>query len=209
MRAYTEADRPAILDLLKVHGPANAPELARLRGVNLTAVRQQLALLQREGLVAIRVEKRKVGRPTHLFALTEKADALFPQAYGPLALGLLRQIQQLDGERKVDRLLARRTRELADGYRKRLRGCSLEERWQELARIRAEEGYMARSMAGGLAEHHCPIAAIAREFPQVCRFEQQLFEAVLGRKLERTDHLASGGRACVYALPSAARARKR
>jgi predicted ArsR family transcriptional regulator len=29
--------------------------------------------------------------------------------------------------------------------------------------------------------------------------EKKLFEAVLGRPLERTDHLASGGRACVYA----------
>ena len=209
MRAYTEADRPEILDLLKLHGPSNAPALARLRGVNLTAVRQQLALLQREGLVAVRVEKRKVGRPTHLFTLTEKADALFPQAYGPLALGLLRQIRQMDGGRKVDRLLARRMKELADGYKQRLRGRSLEERWQELARIRAEEGYMARPLPGGLAEHHCPIAAIAKEFPQVCRFEQQLFESVLGRKLERTDHLASGGRACVYALATAARTRKR
>jgi hypothetical protein len=29
--------------------------------------------------------------------------------------------------------------------------------------------------------------------------EKKLFEAVLGCPLERRDHLASGGRACVYA----------
>jgi predicted ArsR family transcriptional regulator len=201
MRAFTEADRGPLLDLLKMHGPANAPALARIRGVNLTAVRQQLAALQREGLASARVERRKVGRPTHLWTLTEKAEALFPQGYGPLALGLLRQLRELDGERKVTRLLERRSKELAEGYRKRLRGRSPEERWQELARIRAEEGYMARPTGEGLAEHHCPIAAIAKEFPQVCRLEQQLFESVLGRKLERLDHLASGGRACVYAAP--------
>jgi predicted ArsR family transcriptional regulator len=199
MRAYTEAERPAILDLLKIHGPTNAPALAKLRGVNLTAVRQQLAALRREGLVEIRVAKRRVGRPTHLFALTEKGDARFPQAYGPLALSLLRQIREIDGDAKIEKLLERRTRELAKAYRKRVKGRSAAERWRELARIRAEEGYMARATAGGLAEHHCPIAAIAREFPQVCRFETTLFEAVVGRPLERTDHLASGGRACVYA----------
>src|SRR5436309_2206122 len=35
VREFTEADRPALLDLLKVHGPTNVPRLAKLRGVNL------------------------------------------------------------------------------------------------------------------------------------------------------------------------------
>lgn len=201
MREYTEADRPALLDLLKIHGPSNAPRLAALRAVGLTAVRQQLAALQREGLVEPRTERRRVGRPTHLWALTAKADALFPQAYGPLALTLLRQLRQVDGDRKIDKLFDRRTRDLVAAYRKRLEGKTLGEKWQELARIRAEEGYMARVEGKGLTEHHCPIAAIAKEFPQVCRFEKALFEAVLGRPLDRTEHLASGGRACVY-LPA-------
>ena len=196
---FTEADRPALLDLLKIHGPTNVPRLAKLRGVNLNAVRQQLSMLQREGLVEVRVEKRKVGRPTQLYALTDKADALFPQAYGPLALTLLRQLRDLDGEKKIEQMFDRRTKSLVAAYRKRLEGKSLGEKWQELARIRAEEGYMARVEGKGLTEHHCPIAAIAKEFPQVCRFEKRLFEAVLGTPLDRTDHLASGGRACVYA----------
>jgi predicted ArsR family transcriptional regulator len=199
MREFTEAARPAILDLLKIHGPTNAPRLAELRGVALTAVRQQLAALQREKLIQVRVERRKVGRPTHLYALSEKAEALFPQAYGPLALALLRQLRDVDGEKKIDQLFDRRTRALVATYKKRLAGMSAAEKWRELARIRADEGYMAQAEGKGMSEHHCPIAAIAREFPQVCRFEKKLFEAVLGRPLDRTDHLASGGRACVYA----------
>jgi predicted ArsR family transcriptional regulator len=199
MRAFTDADRPAVLDLLKTHGPLNAPRLAELRGVALTAVRQQLAALEREGLVRSSVQRRGVGRPTRLYAITEKAEALFPQGYGPLALSLLRQIRAVDGDAKIDALLARRSRDLLKAYRERLKGKTVAEKWRELARIRAEEGYMAKGGATGLTEHHCPIAAIAREFPQVCAFEKRLFEQVLGAKLERTDHLASGGRACVYA----------
>lgn len=204
MRDYTEADRPAVLDLLKVHGPSNVPALARLRGVNANAVRQQLSALQREGLVEVRVERRRRGRPTHLYLLTAKAEALFPQAYGPMALALLRQIRELDGGRKIEALLARRMRELAAAYRKRLAGRSAAEKLRELARIRDEEGYIARVRGRSLCEHHCPIAAVAREFPQVCAYEKLLFEAVLGRRLERTEHLASGGRACVY-VPSPGR----
>ena len=199
MREFTEADRPAILDLLKVYGPTNAPRLAELRGVTLTAVRQQLAALEREGLIQVRVEKRKVGRPTHLYALSAKADSLFPQAYGPFALGLLRQIRDLDGEKKLEKMFERRTRALISTYRKRLAGMTAAEKWRELARIRESEGYMARAEGKGMSEHHCPIAAIAKEFPMACRYEKKLFEAVLGAKLDRTDHLASGGRACVYA----------
>jgi len=199
VREFTEADRPALLDLLKIHGPTNVPRLAKLRGVNSNAVRQQLSMLQREGLVEVRVERRRVGRPTQLYALTDKADALFPQAYGPLALTLLRQLRDVDGEKKIDQLFDRRTKALVATYKKRLAGKSLGEKWQELARIRAEEGYMARVEGKGLTEHHCPIAAIAKEFPQVCMFEKKLFQAVLGGPLDRTDHLASGGRACVYA----------
>ena len=202
MRDYTEADRPAILDLLKRHGPSNAPALAALRGVNPTAVRQQLEVLQREGLVVRRTERRPRGRPTHLFALTPKAEALFPQAYGPLALAILRQLRETDGEGKLEKLFRRRTRGLVAAYRKRLEGKPPGERWHELARIRDEEGYMARVQARGLVEHHCPIAAIAQEFPLACRYEKLLFEAVLGIKLERTKHLAAGDRACVY-LPAA------
>jgi predicted ArsR family transcriptional regulator len=198
VREYTEADRPPVLDLLKVHGPSNVPTLARLKGVNANAVRQQLSALEREGLVEVRVEKRKVGRPTHLYALTPKAEALFPQAYGPLALSLLRLLRETEGEAKIRRLLERRSRELLARYRERLAGKSLGEKWQELARIRDEEGYMARVTGRGLTEHHCPIAAIAREFPEVCRLEKLLFEAALGSNLDRTEHLASGGRACVY-----------
>jgi predicted ArsR family transcriptional regulator len=198
MKAFTESDRPAILDLLKTAGGANAPALARALGVNVTAARQQLAVLQREGLVQVRVERRKVGRPTHLYALTAKAEALFPQAYGPFALTLLRQLRDHDGEKKIERLLEQRTQELLREYRRRTAGMNAGGKLKELARLRAEEGYMAVCSRGRLAEHHCPIAAIAAEFPQVCRFEKRLFEALLGLKLERTEHIASGGAACVY-----------
>jgi predicted ArsR family transcriptional regulator len=167
--------------------------------VNRTAVREQLAALEREGLVSRRLERRgRRGRPSLVYRLTPKAEALFPQAYGPLALSLLRQLRASDGDGKIDLLLERRTRELAKRYRERLAGLSASNMWKELSKIRGEEGYMARPCPGGLSEHHCPIAAIAKEFPQVCRQEKLLFERVMGMRLDRTEHLASGGQACTY-----------
>jgi predicted ArsR family transcriptional regulator len=198
MKEFTDAARPAILDLLKIHGPLNAPSLANLLNVNHNAVRQQLAALQREGLVDTSIERRQLGRPTHLFALTEKAEALFPQAYGHLALSMLRQLVKIDGREKVIQLFAARTRELLRVYRKRLSGFTGDRKLKELAKIRDEEGYMADCENLALIEHHCPIAAIAREFPEVCQHEKLLFERALGMKLTRSEHIATGGRNCTY-----------
>jgi predicted ArsR family transcriptional regulator len=198
MKEFTDAARPAILDLLKIHGPLNAPSLADLLNVNHNAVRQQLAVLQREGLVATSIERRQLGRPTHLFALTEKAEALFPQAYGHLALSMLRQLVKVDGRDKAVQLFAARTRELLRVYRKRLTGFTADRKIKELAKIRDEEGYMADCENLALIEHHCPIAAIAREFPEVCQHEKLLFERALGMKLTRSEHIATGGRNCTY-----------
>ena len=175
MKAYTEGKRPRILDLLKEEGPMNVPRLAERLGINRNAVRQQLAVLEREGLVAMEVERRSAGRPTHVYRLTEAAQSLFPQAYGPMALSLLRQIRDREGEEKVQELFRYRTRELLKIYRERLRGKNAREKVRELARIRKEEGYMARSEGSCLSEHHCPIAAIAKEFPAVCAAEKKLF----------------------------------
>jgi predicted ArsR family transcriptional regulator len=198
MVEYTESERPRTLDLLKIHGPANVPGLARLLGVNPNAVRQQLEALHREGLVDMRTARRGVGRPTQLWSLTPKAESLFPQAYGAMAVDLLRRLREIDGEGKIQKLFERRTRELLKEYRKRLQGKPGPERLRELARIRDREGYMARTSPGGLTEHHCPIAALAKEFPLVCQYEKLLFEAALGVKVDRTRHIASGDAACVY-----------
>jgi predicted ArsR family transcriptional regulator len=198
MPDYTEQERPRTLDLLKIHGPGNVPALARRLGVNPNAVRQQLEALHREGLVDVKTVRKGVGRPTQVWSLTPKAEALFPQAYGLMAVDLLRRLREIDGEEKVAELFASRTKGLLKEYRKRLAGKDEAGRFRELAKIRDREGYMARAAGDGLTEHHCPIAALAKEFPEVCKYEKLLFEAALGVKVDRTRHLASGDSACVY-----------
>ena len=70
VREFTEADRPALLDLLKIHGPTNVPTLAKLRGVNLNAVRQQLSAPGWSQLAQVR--KRNKAQEVDIYvALTE------------------------------------------------------------------------------------------------------------------------------------------
>ncbi len=196
--------RKRLLELLKRRGEASARELSREVGVTPPAARQHLVAMQRDRLVSVRVVRRPVGRPVGLYRLTPAAEPHFATAYGPLALGVLRAAARARGPREVARLLSAWREGLLRAYRKRLRGAVRGRALAALARIRDEEGYECEVDAEGaagpsLVEHHCPIAAVAREFPEVCRQEQLLLEGALGRKLARVEHLLAGGDRCRYA----------
>ena len=202
--------RDRILGLLKRRKRATARELAAALGITPPGARQHLQALEREGLVAGRDEKRPMGRPVRVWALTPAAEPRFPTAYGPLALDLLRLLRKSGGARAVERLLARRRQALLTLYRRRVkRGAGAARAWAALAKLRDTEGYVCESTVEDgrpmLTEHHCPIRAVAAEFPEVCRQEHLLFEAVLGRPLERAEHLVAGGACCRY-VPRAGQA---
>jgi len=83
--------------------------------------------------------------------------------------------------------------------------ASLKERLQQLARVRSEEGYMAEVRPDGsggflFIENHCPICAAATACQGFCTTELDLFRTVLGpgASVERTEHIISGDRRCVY-----------
>lgn len=209
--------RQTILDLLKRRGQATARELAQVLNVTAPAVRQHLTALERDGVVAASPVKRPMGRPVRVYILAPASAPHFPTAYGPLALDLLRLVKKSGGAKAVEKLLAKRRKHLLTSYRKRVKtakGSKLE----ILAQIRDEEGYVAevspsREAGQGdaqLVEHHCPIRGVADEFPEVCRQEQLLFEEVLGRKVQRVEHMVEGGLRCryVFAQPGKAVAKR-
>jgi predicted ArsR family transcriptional regulator len=49
-------------------------------------------------------------------------------------------------------------------------------------------------------ENHCPIRSAAQLCGGLCHHEQEIFGVILGQgiRLERTEHLLSGQRRCVY-----------
>ena len=86
-------------------------------------------------------------------------------------------------------------------------GAALASRVRALARARDVEGYMAETEVQPdgsllLVENHCPICAAAASCQGFCRSELQVFQRVLGEgcRVERAEHLLSGGRRCVYVI---------
>ena len=198
--------RRKILELLKLRGPLTADQLAKELEMTPMGVRGHLTALERDGLIAYRMEKRPLGRPAHVYALTEQGDELFPRTYPQLAGSLLDAMKALYGEESIERLFEKRNESLAAQYRARLDGESLKERVAELAQIRTEEGYMADWEALDdetfyLKEHNCAICQIARRAPQACQAELELFQQALpDADVRREQHMIQGDRMCTYVI---------
>lgn len=204
------AGRAAVLDLLKREGPLSADELAADLAVTPVAVRQHLAALEADGLVAAAPAETKPksrGRPLTRWQASEAADAHFPDSHSLLAVDLLGQMKKAFGEDGLDRLLALRTKDQAKLYGAAMDGAkSLKARLEALARIREREGYMPELKREGrdwlFVENHCPICSAAKLCQGLCREELALFRRLLGpgTHVERTDHILAGARRCAYRI---------
>ena len=199
-----------LLYTLKARGPLAASALARALGITVVGIRQHLAKLQAEGLVAFDDQAGEIGRPKRLWRLTAKGHGRFPDTHGDLTVNLIGGIRSVFGEAGLDRLIEARQEAAVAAYRRALEPCSgLEDRIRTVARLRTEEGYMAEFEAEPdgsflLIENHCPICAAAKTCQGFCRSELELFRAAFGTEalVMRQEHLLSNGRRCVYRVTS-------
>ncbi|MFS0722957.1 helix-turn-helix transcriptional regulator [Paenibacillus sp. 1P07SE] len=206
MRRHEGSTRQAILTLLKTKGPSHAGYLARTLDMTEMGVRRHLNTLEKDGFVRLSVVRQPMGRPSHVYALTEASAGLFPSNYHTLTLDLLEELDDQDGgERLVEQIFEGRKRKLLQRYTPRMTGKSLEERIQELAVIQNSGGYMVEVEGQGddgfvFNEYNCPIARVADRYQQACRCELELFKQLLSAEVERTECLAKGGSKCSYRI---------
>ncbi len=95
------ATRRSILQLLRRHGQMSAIELSDALAIGAVGIRQHLTALEQEGLVYVCGLRRNVGRPAHLYALTERAEAFFPKHYERLVCELIDSVAAVGGEPAV------------------------------------------------------------------------------------------------------------
>ena len=207
MNCEMSETRMRILQLLKMRAGMTVGQLTDALHISQMGVRQHLAILETEGLVEHYQEKQGRGRPPHVYQLTDEANSLFPTTYANFAVGLMHEVAKFNGPDFVNKVFRGRMKAQLETYQLRLKGKTLSERVKELARIRDEEGYMARFDENEkdyvLTEHNCPIALIAQEYPHVCEIETALFRQSLGAKVVRVEHLMQGSHKCCYRIPKA------
>lgn len=205
MNCEMSETRMRILQLLKMRCSMSVSQLTEALQISSMGIRQHLSILEQEGLVEFHREKKERGRPHHIYSLTDEANSLFPTTYANFAVGLMQEVAKFNGPGFINKVFRSRMKSQLQMYQKRLDGKVMVDRIKELARIRDEEGYMARFDENDtdyiLIEHNCPIAAIAQEYPHVCEIELGLFRQSLGTKVYRVEHLMQGSHRCCYRIP--------
>lgn len=201
------------------HGPSTAAELALRLELTQAAVRRHLDALVAEGVVEPREKRvygtRGRGRPARAFALTDCGRDAFDQSYDELAADALRWIAQSAGggemgEAAVAAFARARLEAQAEGYRKAVESAAPEARTRALAEALTADGYAATARSAPnsqlgeqLCQHHCPVAHVAGQFPQLCEAETEVFSRLLGTHVQRLATIAHGDGVCTTFIPKA------
>src|SRR5699024_10832474 len=169
-----------LLNILKKDKDPTIDDIMQYFTISEIAVRRHINELERQGFVARKTIKQKLGRPYHVFRLTKKGHDTFPNQYETLPVELLRDLEELQGKQAVNALLKQRMKREQKEFSKRIQAMDFDEKVAEVARIQDEKGYMVEvepASDGGYAIKHfnCPIANIAAEYRQVCSNEKKVF----------------------------------
>jgi predicted ArsR family transcriptional regulator len=207
-----QANVPAptrLLELIRLHGPQTAAELAARLSIGPVSVRAQLRTLESANLVERTIEPRPVGRPVARFGLTPGADAFFPKRYDLFAGKLLDTLVSELGIDALRQILSRWEEALASHFEKSL-PADPSARLEALARHQTSYGFMAEVRRGpdgdvSLVERNCPIAALAARHPEICEREAALFSRTLKWKTTLTSCQARGDGVCVFRIGKAPR----
>jgi predicted ArsR family transcriptional regulator len=204
------ANNEKILQLLKTKGPQTSQQLADWLQVTMMGARKHLLNLAEQGLVVAGADTSDEtptsrGRPQQYWRLTQAGHQYFPDRHADVSVQLIEGVRQLFGTAGLEQLIVQREQQQQLHYQHILGNfVELADKVQQLADIRQQEGYLAEAyLQDGcwyLVEHHCPICAAATSCQNFCRSELQLFRACVEglATVDRTEHLLTAGRRCVY-----------
>ena len=205
--------RDAVARLILERGPQRAVDIADQLGLSPAAIRRHLDALVSDGLLEEgrprpTVTQRGRGRPARAYALTDAGRSAFPHAYDDLATTALRYLRETGGEAAVMAFAEHRAQTLADALRVDVDPAATPiTRTEAMAGSLTAHGYAATTetaVAGTqICQHHCPVAHVAAEFPQLCEAETRAFEAVLGTYVQRLATIAHGDGVCTTHVPAA------
>jgi len=189
-REKRTGSRGRIVSLLAA-GRRTVEDLAGTLGITKNAVRAQLALLEREGLVEAQGEVKGSRRPAVLYGVREGADVHFSKAY-PLVLSrLVRALSERMQPSQIETVM----RDVGRGI------AETAPRQEGTARERVDGAVKFLSSLGSLAEvseergrlvikgHGCPISMAVDADVRSCKAMEALIAHLTGLPVtERCDH---------------------
>ena len=200
---YGETRQRLLRQLLLAREGAGVEELCQRLRVSHNAVRQHLTPLIVRGLVERVAARPTGGRPQARYALTPAGRELFPRNYGAIAAALIAQLLARMGEEEVGTMLQELGATVA-ATQAAVRGESGEALARALAQRLDALGYEALPARHGddwqVEAFNCVFHGLARQHPQVCRFDLAYMEAATGRRVHHMECIVRGGHVCRFRL---------
>lgn len=201
---FFQTTRGKIVAELRRRRSASAADLAALFGLSPNAVRQQLVVLERDGLVEEKSVRRGPTKPTLEFSLTAEADKLFPQQYDKMLAAVLREVKEKYGRPVVDEIFEGIAQRAVEKTRQRVTATDPEGKLAQLTEVLRDHGVAAEySLIDGgfmLTEHTCPYLGVVKEHPEVCSVIHHVLDETMGGEHEQVESLAAGGKSCKFEL---------
>ncbi|GAB3810279.1 transcriptional regulator [Micromonospora zhanjiangensis] len=155
---------------------------------------------------------RRRGRPAKVFVLTDAARIRCgTHTYDGMATAALRWIARSGGPEAVYAFAAEQVAALETRCRAAMEGAGDDPlaRAEALAGVLTAEGYAANASTiatgGQLCQHHCPVAHVAAEFPQLCEAETAVISRLIGTHVQRLATIAHGDGVCTTHIPAQSR----
>ena len=135
--------------------------------------------------------------------MTDAGREQFEHSYDDLAVAALKFMSSQSGEHQVYAFAQSRADDIERKATVAL--AKSPNKTEALATFLTEQGYAAsiEVHANGeqLCQHHCPIAHVAAEFPQLCEAETEALSKVLGTHVQRLATIAHGDGVCTTFIP--------
>lgn len=206
----TTATRQRVARDILENGPSTAAAIAERLGLTTAAVRRHLDTLMTEGHVEAGEPRargpRGRGRPARAYRMTDAGRDAFEHSYDDLAASALSYVAEIGGPDAVAEFARRRLLYLEEAYRLAISALGPDQAPDALVELLTEEGYAASvepSPLGGvqMCQHHCPVAHVAAQFPQLCEAETEMIGRLLGTHVQRLATIAHGDGVCTTHIP--------
>lgn len=182
MKKHASA-KEKLLNVLKKDHESTIKDIMVYFTISEIAVRRHLRELEQQGFVKKEVVKQDIGRPYHVYLLTEKGHQTFPNQYEQLPLELLKDLEDIQGKQAVTDVLAKRMEREKELFKEHIKSDDFDEKIAAVAEIQDEKGYMIeyKKTAKGdyeVTNYNCPILNIASSYRQLCSNEKKVLSEV-------------------------------
>lgn len=200
---FGERRKRLLRHLLRTKTGATVKELVQVLGVTRTAVRQHLAALTRDGLVAPGAVQPSGGRPKRLMTLTAAAREMLPRHYSWFGELVMEAVEDRGRAANLGATMRRIAGAVVAEQGPRPRPDEALKNVEALSALMDRLGYDARFTrdadgAPAIEADNCVFHDLAKKHPAVCQFDLAVLSAYTGQRVALQECMARGGRVCRF-----------